>query len=152
MRILTLLLLTACTPLAGDWEGDFDCEDDEDADVDNLRREFKLTLEPDGSNEFEAEWELNTMYTVYEDGDEYDVRLAYAGDGKVETDDTFGEQDLDHELNLTSCKAYVDGDEEDDGDCDEDDYLEDYDAEWDGANTIKIDSKDIECEGELERE
>lgn len=147
--LLSAALLSACGPgLAGDWEGEIECDD--------VTADIAVELEDAGDGEYEGELVHAIDYTSTEDGTSYRLLLEMVLDLVLETDGR-GEQELDHDAELAdvSCKLWEEGDLLSD-DCGE--MGLDYDVgasadlgelTWDGADTIEIDDGD--CAGELER-
>lgn len=121
-----LLLLLGCTPLVGDWSGEVDCGD--------YAMDVEIALEW-GDGEYEGSGDLDCT-----DGYGMDCRQTF--DVQVETEQWFGEQDLD--VDVDDCQ-YTLGGSSGEAACTNPD-----DIEWDGADVIAGEWGG--CDFELERD
>ena len=123
---MLLILLSACTPLVGDWSGEVDC--------DNYAMDVEMTLEWTGKR-YEGDGVLDCTDAVgFECEETFDLQ--------VDAEGFMGEQDLD--VDIDNCR-YETAIGDDDVACDNPD-----DVVWDGAVTIVGDWGD--CEFEVERD
>lgn len=144
------LVLTGCIGpgLAGDWEGEVECDEGE--------IEVALELESDGGGDYSGEMDWTASLTFVEGGDTYQLEIDMKFDVEIESDGR-GEQDLDNEAELkrVACRL-TSGGQLLSNDCDEMGLEYDIgstsdlgDLTWDGKDTIEV--EDGDCAGELER-
>lgn len=123
---MLLILLSACTPLVGDWSGEVEC--------DNYAMDVEMTLEWTGKR-YEGDGVLDCTDAVgFECEQTFDLQ--------VDAEGFMGEQDLD--VDIDNCR-YETAIGDDDVACDNPD-----DVVWDGGVTIVGDWGD--CEFEVERD
>lgn len=140
--------LSACTPLLGRWEGDVTCpREDLDPEMSDIEFTMRLDLEPAEAEEYSAEWQLLLTYDYPYEGEVYDVREDYRGDGTVIG--SAREPELELDLEYSTCRLYIDDEVKDGDDCGGEEAFAEASAEWDGANLITI--EDDPCEMKLDR-
>lgn len=123
---MLILLLAACTPLVGDWEGTLDCG--------TYEAPISVSLEFEGG-EYVGDGELDCSDTLGGGCQEtFEIHIQSIG--------PFGEQDLD--VDLDDCEASWGG-YTSEVDCDDAD-----DLSWDGADEIEGDWGD--CDVDLDRQ
>ena len=145
MRSLRYLLMVpffvGCTTLAGDWEGEMECDGiDQGFDM-------EVSLSKDGGKEYSGD---GTIALTCSDG-QYSVDCDLEFEMAVEAEKASGDQELDVELD--DCNLDWDGGGEE-TDCGDDPD----DVEWDGKDTIEWKGTltfvggETDCEVELERD
>ena len=140
--------LVGCATLAGEWEGELDCE----ASDARSSEEWNLVLDAPDDGEYEGTLEVSGDGTIDYEGNEYDYSWQFTMTVLIEPDeDQPGEDnEVDVEGEFDDCEYEFEGEDMSEDSCPDRGDDIDFDAEviWAEAGLVTIESDD--CEGELE--
>ena len=146
MLIITLLL--GCPTLAGEWEGELDCDSPDGRSTE----EWNLVLDPPDDGEYEGTLEVSGDGTIEYEGNDYQISWEMTITVLVEPDDDLpgDDNELDVEGELDDCEFRIDGEDVSGDVCGDSGDDADFDGEviWAEVGLVTIESEN--CEGELE--
>lgn len=164
MRYLTMTMLAAplagCSllspGLAGDWEGDVDCDSAQGDDLSGVEIALVMELDKDSADTFSGQLDMVQLHPTSYQGSAAELLLTVACDIELGLEAATGEQDLDYDIEIDEydCELYQNGSLVQ-WSCDAigvsvDTEQSDFGVlAWDGKDSIDID--DGRCQGELER-